>query len=188
MMRLSVLTALFVPCLSLQETHHFLLTDDGKSIHQDVIYNQEDNTVLVIVGDVSMYKNTIPTINYHDYDTGYVVFKDIKHQMCSLSRVPIPKPPLEIYRQGVSNVTLRFTAKHDPTSLTYSEVKEKAGLKIAEFCKDYVTFYQTLIPKRKNKRSEKIAESPCHFICGFCVLDSDHPDPHKNNKDKINFG
>ncbi|XP_060562744.1 uncharacterized protein LOC132722292 isoform X2 [Ruditapes philippinarum] len=187
-MRLFVLLALFVPCLSLQETHHFLhLTDDGKSIHQDIIVDKEDNTVLVIVGDVSMYKNTIPTINYHDYDTGYVVFKDIKHQTCSLSRVPIPKPSLEMYRQGVSNETLRFTAKHDPIPLTYSEIKEKAGFKIADFCKDYVTFYRTLIPKGKNKR-EKITESPCHHVCVICVIDSDHPDPHRNNKDKINFG
>ncbi|XP_060583040.1 uncharacterized protein LOC132739357 [Ruditapes philippinarum] len=173
-MRLFVLTALLVPCLSIQETHHFVhLTDDGRTIHQDIIYDKNENTLLVIVGDVSMYKNTIPTINYHDYDTGYVVFKDIKHQMCSLSRVPIPKLSLEMYRQGVSNETLRFTSRYNPTPLTYSEVKETAGIKIAEFCKDYDTFFRTLIPNQKVKRSGVNAEAPCDHGCVICIIHSD---------------
>ncbi|XP_060571273.1 uncharacterized protein LOC132729516 [Ruditapes philippinarum] len=188
-MRLFVLTALLVPCLSFQETHHFVhLMEDGKTIHQDIIHDKNENTVLVIVGDVSMYKHAIPTINYHDYNTGYVAFKDIKREMCSLSRVPFPKPSLELFRQGVSNETMRFTGQYDSAPLTNSKVREIAGSKIAEFCKDYVTFSRTLIPNQMDKRSGENADEPCSSFCVWCVIHSDLPPPNRNGMESITIG
>lgn len=52
------------------QTHRFIhVEEDGRSVYQDIIHDAVENTVMVIVGDLSMFENYIPTVNLHDFNT-----------------------------------------------------------------------------------------------------------------------
>ena len=52
------------------QTNHFVQVDkDGRKVSMDVTTDSTKNTDLIVVGDVSMYKDGLQTVNLHDYNT-----------------------------------------------------------------------------------------------------------------------
>jgi hypothetical protein len=45
----------------------------------DVTYDSDKNTVHVVIGDVSMYKEGVQTVNLHDYNTVRKMRKSFTH-------------------------------------------------------------------------------------------------------------
>ncbi|WAQ95982.1 hypothetical protein MAR_028672 [Mya arenaria] len=129
------------------QTYRFVhVLKEGVEISQDIVHDMEENTVTVVVGDVSMYKGHVATVNYHDFNTGYVVFKDIRRQLCLLSKAPIPFSTPEIYAQGRTDMTLALHSKIDPTLVSHEDV-----ITIAD-------------------REEMKDSDGCHHNCGFCFV------------------
>jgi len=66
------------------------LCHDGKVVEMDVIQNFEENTALIMVGDVSKYSDERSTVNLHDYNTVrsmcYVVLTDMINK---IKKIPI---------------------------------------------------------------------------------------------------
>ncbi|XP_052821164.1 uncharacterized protein LOC128246769 [Mya arenaria] len=156
-----------------RNTYRFVhVLKEGVEISQDIVHDMEENTVTVVVGDVSMYKGHVATVNYHDFNTGYVVFKDIRRQLCLLSKAPIPFSTPEIYAQGRTDMTLALHSKIDPTLVSHEDVITIAGEKIANFCHDYRTYSRTLTPTGRYRRDrEEMKDSDgCHHNCGFCFV------------------
>ncbi|XP_045201154.2 uncharacterized protein LOC123554854 isoform X2 [Mercenaria mercenaria] len=175
----SIVLTILASGLASQETHRFIhIGQDGKEVSQDIIHDKDENTVMVIIGDVSMYNGYIPTVNLHDFNTRYVAFKDIRNKICMVSETPYPNAMPELYRSGVTNITVEYQAKDDPNPLSYTEVKLVAGTKIADFCKDYNTVLRELIPmKQIQKRDDvkagnEVNASPC-VVCLWCVVHND---------------
>jgi len=53
-----------------QQCNHLVqLSKGGRVVEMDVIQNFEENTALIIVGDVSKYSEVTQTVNLHDYNT-----------------------------------------------------------------------------------------------------------------------
>ncbi|OPL33261.1 hypothetical protein AM593_04934, partial [Mytilus galloprovincialis] len=67
---IGLLTLVVVYVKATPEINHLIETDhQGREIHMDVMHDIEDKTVIAVIGDVSKYKNGIPTVNFHDYNT-----------------------------------------------------------------------------------------------------------------------
>ncbi|WAR24422.1 hypothetical protein MAR_038091 [Mya arenaria] len=66
---LFVLFALAVAASATVEVNHLVQTDDaGHKIQMDVIRDEDAKLVLSIIGDVSRYRGSIQTVNFHDYN------------------------------------------------------------------------------------------------------------------------
>ncbi|XP_052803288.1 uncharacterized protein LOC128233588 [Mya arenaria] len=141
--------------------------NEGMEIAQDIVYDDIENTVTVVIGDVSMYKGHEATVNFHDFNTGYVAFKDIRRQLCFLSTAPVPYATPDIYAKGRTNMTLDFHFEIDPVLKSHDDVIKIAGEKLANFCQHYRTFFRTLIPKGRYRRAIS-AVAPCSHHCGIC--------------------
>ncbi|XP_052803756.1 uncharacterized protein LOC128233915 isoform X2 [Mya arenaria] len=147
------------------------VSNEGVEVAQDIIHDTVENTVTVIVGDVSMYKGLEATVNYHDFNTGYLAFKDIRRQLCLLSVAPIPYATPELYAQGKTNRTYEYLSKIDHVLMSHDDVIRIAGEKLANFCQNYRTYFQTLTPKRRSRRDlSTLIQKPCNFLCIGCAM------------------
>ncbi|WAR24436.1 hypothetical protein MAR_038105, partial [Mya arenaria] len=127
--------------------NHLVQTDGtGLIVHMDVIHDEDEKTVMAIIGDVSQYAIGVHTINLHDYNTGYGVLKDINRDICTLTKSPIPMQPSWKYRMGITNEVHHHKLIPHPDALNHSSVEKLAGPKIASFCYDYTTFYAEVTP------------------------------------------
>ncbi|WAR24439.1 LOW QUALITY PROTEIN: hypothetical protein MAR_038108, partial [Mya arenaria] len=140
--------------------NHLIQTDgQGQVVHMDVIHDEDAKTVMAIVGDVSQYANGIQTVNFHDYNTGYGVLKNINKQICLLTQPLVPMQPTWKYKmihstfqQGITNEVHYHTMKINPTKMTNDEVLTLAGPNIATFCHDYGTYYAVATSVASAKR------------------------------------
>ena len=59
------------------QTYHFVHVSptDGSEIAQDITFDKGANTVMVVVGDTSKYKDYISTINFHDFNTVSMLYE-----------------------------------------------------------------------------------------------------------------
>ncbi|VDI47982.1 Hypothetical predicted protein [Mytilus galloprovincialis] len=155
-----------------RKTYHLIKLEGDKKIHQDVVHDIEGNTVTITVGDVSMYNGKIATVNFHDFDTGYVVFKNINRQLCLLSVSPIPYATPLIYELRETNLTLNYRAKIDEDFISLEKVEEMAGGKIASFCSDYKVHFMhlTLFQNSKRNADSDNLKAPCEHNCGICFV------------------
>ncbi|XP_053399535.1 uncharacterized protein LOC128557045 [Mercenaria mercenaria] len=145
---------LLIPVGAVQETNHLIQIDHkGRRVSMDVTYDSDKNTVLVVVGDVSKYKDGAQTVNLHDYNTGYGVLKNINRKICLMGRAPFPKATPEKYRVGLTTEVHDHWLDINPAKLTNEDVLDIAGPNIAAFCKDYGTYFVTATPLEEHKRA-----------------------------------
>ncbi|XP_052803002.1 uncharacterized protein LOC128233389 [Mya arenaria] len=150
------------------------VSNEGIEIAQDIVHDTLENTVTVVIGDVSMYKGHEATVNFHDFNTGYVAFKDIRRQLCLLSKAPVPYATPDIYAQGRTNMTLDFDSKIDPVLMSHDDVIKIAGEKLAKFCQHYRTYFRTLIAKGRYRREISLRLRRCRFVCGVCYVQGNY--------------
>ncbi|XP_053389681.1 uncharacterized protein LOC128552662 isoform X2 [Mercenaria mercenaria] len=157
------------------ETHRLIKRYDGADIAQDIVHAIEENTVAITVSQTPALEYLVPTVNLHDFNTKYVVFKDIEHGVCLLTYAPIPFATPSIYKLGKTNLTLAYTAEVQYKILSRNEIRLRAGSNIDDFCADYKTLWMDLTPKHDNKlvkRGEDEPE-PCAAFCGSCLVQID---------------
>ncbi|XP_052284244.1 uncharacterized protein LOC127880832 isoform X2 [Dreissena polymorpha] len=133
-----MISILGVVMAKLQVNHMVQEDADGRLVHMDVIYDYGEKTVMVVIGDVSMYEKGITTVNFHDYNTGYGVLKEVNKKLCVMTRTPVPIQPEWKYQTGYTN-EVHYHQLHSPKLLSHHDVANIGGQKLAEFCKDYVT-------------------------------------------------
>ncbi|XP_052061525.1 uncharacterized protein LOC127701606 isoform X2 [Mytilus californianus] len=151
---LSILLVVYVE--TAPEVNHLIEIDhQGQEIHMDVIHDTIDKTVIAVIGDVSKYKNGIPTVNFHDYNTGYGVLKNINKKACILTKTPVPMGTDEKYRIGVTTEVHDHFLKIIPVKMLYDDVKALAGERPSSFCKDYTTLYAEVTPVNKPSRQKR---------------------------------
>lgn len=155
----SLLTLLLIAMLFGTEAKKMIVETGEGSISEDVIRDPDGKTLLVMVGDVSMTEHFVSTVNLHDISTGWVALKNVDVETCLLK--PISKRRLlgmqkPFDRFGIKGkirpVTLYWRA--EPDALSYEEVEDLAGAKLAEFCEDYKTYVIT--PKTVPAAAKKI--------------------------------
>ncbi|XP_045177126.2 uncharacterized protein LOC123537471 [Mercenaria mercenaria] len=154
------------------ETNHLIEIDnDGRRVAMDVSYDTEKNTVLVIVGDVSKYKDGVQTVNLHDFNTKYGVLKDINKKTCLLGKAFTPRAMPEKYRMGVTNEVHPHMLDISPDVMTKEEVYDLGGPHIAAFCNDYDTYFVKGTPLTGNKM--KVAGFSSRGLTSmWCVVSS----------------
>ncbi|XP_052061530.1 uncharacterized protein LOC127701608 isoform X3 [Mytilus californianus] len=151
---LSIMLVVYVE--TAPEVNHLIEIDhQGREVHMDVIHDSVDKTVIAVIGDVSKYKNGIPTVNFHDYNTGYGVLKNINRKACILTKTPVPMGTDEKYRIGVTTEVHDHFLRIIPVKMTYDDVKALAGERLASFCKDYTTLYAEVTPMNKHSRQKR---------------------------------
>ncbi|XP_052061528.1 uncharacterized protein LOC127701608 isoform X1 [Mytilus californianus] len=151
---LSILWVVYVE--TAPEVNHLIEIDhQGREVHMDVIHDSVDKTVIAIIGDVSKYKNGVPTVNLHDYNTGYGVLKNINRKACILTKTPVPMGTDEKYRIGVTTEVHDHFLKIIPVKMSYDDVNALAGERLASFCKDYTTLYAEVTPVNKASRQKR---------------------------------
>ncbi|WAR24430.1 hypothetical protein MAR_038099 [Mya arenaria] len=144
---LFVLFALAVAASATVEVNHIVQTDDaGHKIQMDIIRDEDAKLVLSIIGDVSRYRGSIQTVNFHDYNVGYGVLKDINRKICILTRPLVPMQPSWKYEQGTTDEVHFHNMHFNRTKMSNEEVLELAGSNIATFCHDYNTYYAEATP------------------------------------------
>ncbi|XP_071172729.1 uncharacterized protein [Mytilus edulis] len=167
---LSILLVVYVD--SAPEVNHLIEIDhQGREIHMDVIHDTEDKTAIAVIGDVSKYKNGIPTVNFHDYNTGYGVLKNTNRKAYILTKTPVPMKTDEKYRIGVTTEVHDHFLKIDPAKMSYGDVKALAGERLASFCKDYTTLYAEVTPVNKHSRQKRgILGTDFEYVAAWCVF------------------
>ncbi|WAR04784.1 hypothetical protein MAR_020153, partial [Mya arenaria] len=93
---------------------------------------------------------------------GYVAFKDIRRQLCLLSKAPVPYATPDIY------------AQIDPVLMSHDDVIKIAGEKLAKFCQHYRTYFRTLIAKGRYRREISLRLRRCRFVCGVCYVQGNY--------------
>ncbi|CAC5384847.1 unnamed protein product [Mytilus coruscus] len=152
-MIIGILTLLFVYVTAVPEVNHLIEIDHmGRKVAMDVIHDTEEKTVIAIVGDVCKYKNGVPTVNFHDYSTGYD--GDVDKQRNGWTT--------EVH-DHILNIVQR--------EMTYEEVKALAGHKVAAFCKDYRSMHATVSPFKKLRRDAAFTSSSSLSYM-WCVFSS----------------
>lgn len=152
------------------KTYRFTHIFGDIKIPQDIMVDKASDTVLITVGDVSRYPGHVSTLNLHDFDTGYVAFKDIRKGICLLSKAPVDGPQEDLYAKRTTNFTMAFDTKIDTYTLEDFVVDFIAGGRIADFCQDYNTHFMELIPKDLKKPTLETVTGHCHHNCFHCVL------------------
>ncbi|XP_053389687.1 uncharacterized protein LOC128552668 [Mercenaria mercenaria] len=161
------------PHILLFQTHRLIKIYDGVDVAQDIVHDKDENTVLITVSQAPALKRLVPTVNFHDFNTKYVVFKDIEHGICLLTYAPIPFATPSVYKLGKTNLTLPYTVEVQHSILSNEEVQLRAGGKIGNFCADYKTMWMDLKAnhdKRPAKRADDEPE-PCALFCTFCLVE-----------------
>ncbi|XP_053384393.1 uncharacterized protein LOC123537520 [Mercenaria mercenaria] len=154
------------------ETSHLIEIDhEGNKVAMDITYDDEKNTVLVIVGDVSKYKDGVQTVNLHDFNTRYGVLKDINRKTCLLGKAFTPKAMPEKYRMGLTTEVHSHMLDINPKVMTKQEVYDLGGPHIAAFCNDYDTYFVTGTPLKGNEM-EVAAFSSGGTATMWCVFSS----------------
>ncbi|XP_071172731.1 uncharacterized protein [Mytilus edulis] len=163
---------LFVYVETAPEVNHLIEIDhQGREIHMDVIHDSVDKTVIAVIGDVSKYKNGIPTVNFHDYNTGYGVLKNINRKACILTKTPVPMGTDEKYRIGVTTEVHDHFLKINPVKMSYDDVKALAGERLASFCKDYTTLYAEVTSLDNHTRQKRgILGTDFEYVAAWCVF------------------
>ncbi|XP_060588983.1 uncharacterized protein LOC132744322 isoform X2 [Ruditapes philippinarum] len=170
MIYIAVLLLLVPVASAVLETNHLIQIDnDGRKVSMDVTYDSDKNTVHVVIGDVSMYKQGVQTVNLHDYNTGYGVLKNINDRICLLGRAPFPKATPEKYRVGLTHEVYDHLLDINSTRLTLDEINTVAGPNIATFCKTYSTYYVTATPLHRNARAIDSSNTGTE-LSFWCVL------------------
>ncbi|XP_053380610.1 uncharacterized protein LOC128548924 isoform X1 [Mercenaria mercenaria] len=157
------------------ETHRLIKRHDGADIAQDIVHDIKENTVAITVSQTPAHEYLVPTVNFHDFNTKYVVFKDIEHGVCLLTYAPIPFATPSIYKLGRTDLTLAYTAEVQNKILSNDEIRLRAGSNIGDFCADYKTLWMDLIPKHDNKLAKRGEDEPepCALACGVCIVEAD---------------
>ncbi|KAH3820507.1 uncharacterized protein LOC127880835 [Dreissena polymorpha] len=148
---LIVLAVLASADAALKVNHLTQMDDRGRVVELDVMHDEEDQTIITVVGDVSKYENTDQTINLHDLKTGYGVLKNINEKLCTITKTPMKNIPFWKFEQGFTTEIHKHDLTYIRKQMTNKDVLELAGPKIAEFCKDYYSFQATVTPKRSVK-------------------------------------
>ncbi|CAC5416169.1 unnamed protein product [Mytilus coruscus] len=171
---IGLLTLVVMYVKATPEVNHLIEIDhQGREIHMDVIHDTEDKTVIAVIGDVSKYQNGIPTVNFHDYNTGYGVLKNINRKACILTKTPVPMGTDEKYRIGFTTEVHDHFLKIIPAKMSYDDVKALAGEKLASYCKDYTTLYAEVTPVNKHSRLKReAAEIVLNIANNWCVFSS----------------
>ncbi|XP_053389239.1 uncharacterized protein LOC128552233 [Mercenaria mercenaria] len=168
------LTGVYILAVSGEtQTHRLVKIYDEADIAQDIVHDVEENTVAITVSQTPALEKFVPTVNFHDFNTNYVVFKDIERGTCLLTHPPIPFATPNVYKLKRTDVTLTFKSNVNNKQLDNEEVKEKAGEKISDFCQDYKTFWMDLTPKHNNEPIKREADEPepCIAGCGICIVE-----------------
>ncbi|VDI68282.1 Hypothetical predicted protein [Mytilus galloprovincialis] len=166
---LSVLLVVYVE--TAPEVNHLIEIDhQGREIHMDVIHDSVDKTVIAVIGDVSKYKNGIPTVNSMINNTGYGVLKNINRKACILTKTPVPMGTDEKYRIGFTTEVHDHFLKIVPAKMLYDDVKALAGERLASFCKDYTTLYAEVTPVNNHSRQKRGAENVQEIGNNWCVF------------------
>ncbi|XP_053389685.1 uncharacterized protein LOC128552666 [Mercenaria mercenaria] len=157
------------------ETHRLIKQYDGADIAQDIVHDVEENTVAITVSQTPALHYLVPTVNFHDFNTKYVVFKDIEHGICLLTYAPIPIATPSIYKLGKTDLTLAYTSEVQNKILSHDEIRLRAGSNIGDFCADYNTLWMDLTPEHDNKLAKRGEDEPepCALICGSCKVEID---------------
>lgn len=152
------------------KTYRFTHIFGDVSIPQDISVDEDANTVMIAVGDVSRYPGHVSTLNFHDFDTDYVAFKDIRKGICLLAKAPVKEPQENLYAKRTTNVTMAFDTNVKTDIIDPFVVESVAGDRIADFCQDYNTYFMTLIPKDLTRPVPEIVVGHCKHHCFHCVL------------------
>ena len=149
----------------------------GRVVYMDVIHDAEEKTVLTIIGDVSHYDDGVQTVNFHDYNTGYGVLKDINNRICILTKSPVPMASSEKYRMGFTTEVHAHLLKNFKVLPSVQDVDKIAGGKIAEFCKDYITVSAKVVPVKDTKREAEGISTAKESKTNWCVFSSCRSSP-----------
>ncbi|VDI34428.1 Hypothetical predicted protein [Mytilus galloprovincialis] len=172
-MIIGIVTLMFVYVKAIPEVNHLIEIDHmGRKVAMDVIHDTEEKTVIAIVGDVCKYKNGVPTVNFHDYSTGYGALKNINKQTCIITKSPVPMASDRKYRIGWTTEVHDHILNIVNTKMTYDEVKALAGHKVAAFCKDYRSMHATVSPVIKKLRRDADFTSSSALSYMWCVFSS----------------
>ncbi|XP_060571026.1 uncharacterized protein LOC132729306 [Ruditapes philippinarum] len=170
----SVLLALLCVDGVLITSHLIEIDHYGRKVSMDVTRDTERNTVLTVIGDVSMYKNGRHSVNLHDFNTNYGVLKDINKKMCLLAESTLKQPTEDMYKVGLTYNVKHHELDINEEEMTKEEVLELAGENIASFCADYNTYLATVKPAKTWPHARKMsAAAQSTYWCVFSSCKAD---------------
>lgn len=171
-MQLFIVLAVISFTLAVPEYHRIEVDyGNGNSTIQDVMFDEEGQYSIVallhVTGEVK------PSMNLHDFATGFSAMKDVSSGNCFIKESAHPmhetKTAIEqaINNGGHYEVEEHFSCQSQE-AVSKSDLP-RFGPRIAAFCANYQSVFGKTIHKKRNRRSVK-ASRWC-FMCTGCDCD-----------------
>ncbi|XP_056017245.1 uncharacterized protein LOC125665337 [Ostrea edulis] len=153
------------------EFHRIKVLANGVPVSEDVLYDKKNKVAILNVNGEDGNKSICQSSNFHDLERHILALKQVKSGKCYLVNTNETESDIEgLFDHGKIHQAklLSYIARKDKVPV--EDVEAEAGKKIANFCRNYDTYWlEDTTDERRDIQSSEQAPN-CWFGCGICLF------------------